>query len=362
MKECKMPEPEKTVETIDPEKLMTDLEPAGGLKNMIDMMTPPVDDEEEERKEEKPTDPPAKEEKKESPPSKLEEMKPEDLILEVKKHQTLYNDTDKKYKELETKFKELETKQGTITDEKLNTFLTEFRTNPTKAYDKYQKDLNLPDMALFKGLVNSPNDNVLKLKHYQETELKPLIEKTFKFDGGTFKFDADEAEDPTTASAMWRKYSRAKEQELDNELASAIALKSEQDKKAREGREEDIAWIKDNLFGGDQAKADEAIKELNSIPEKILKGEAPPTSHPFRLRTFILGVNHERLKQEAVDKAVADTEKKIIDAYSKQGLYLKGELPEDLKSIKKSQSFKAGQKQDYTGNPAEDAMIKTLNN
>ncbi len=352
-----MPEPN----IPDPEQLMTELEPQGGLKNMLEQMLPPIEDDKK-----KDDLPPVEEEKKtDDPPpvtAKLEEMKSEDLVLEVKKHQTLANEIDKKYKDLELKHKELETKQGTITDEKLNAFLSEFRTNPTKAYEKHQKDLNLPDISLFKGLVNSPNDNVLKLKHYQETELKPLIEKTFKFDSGTFKFDADEAEDPTTASAMWRKHSRAKEQELDNELASAISLQSEQQKKATEGREEDKRWIADTLYGGDLSKADEAIKELNSLPEKILKGEAPPTAHPFRLRTFILGVNHEKLQKEAVDKAVAETEEKLVKAYAQQGLYLKGELPEDLKSIKKSQSFKAGEKQAYTGNPAEDAMIKTLNN
>jgi len=362
-----MPEPTKTETELSPEEMMANLEPSGGLKNMLDMMLPeeePV--EEEKKKEEEPVDPPAEEENKSeeesSIPAELEKMKPEELVSEIKKNQTLLNDTTKKYTELETKYKELEAKQGSLTDEKLKTFLTEFRSDPSKAYQKYQKELELPDMNLFKGLVNNPNDNMLKLKHYQQTELIPLIEKKFNFDKGTFKFDADEAEDPETASALFRKMSRDREYELDSELKKAITLKTEQEQRAKEGQKEDLNWLRDNIYGGDQKKADEALQHLHSLPEKILKGEAPPTSHPFRLRTLLLGVNHETLVKQAVDKAVEETEEKLITAYAKEGLYLKNPAPEDLKTIKKAQAFKAGSKQDYTGNPAEDDMIKLLNN
>lgn len=354
-----MPEPEKAPVEKTPEELMAEMEPAGGLKNLIEMMTPP----EEKEGDENPPEPPKDKDKEDNPPpppTELEKMKPEELVLEVKKHQTLVNDWDKKYKDLETKYNEVSTKQGTLTDEKMKAFLTEFRQDPTKAYAKHQKELELPDINVFKSLVSTPTDTVLKLKHYQDTVLKPMIEEKFKFDKGTFKFDADEAEDPTSASALFRKMSRDKEVELDTEVSSAIKLQKEQESKAREGQLEDRKWIADTYFSGDEAKAGEALKELHSIPLKIMKGEAPATQHPFRLRTLYLGVNHESLVKQAVDKAVTETEEKIMKAYAKEGLYLKNPAPEDLKTIKKSQSFKE-KGFEFTGNPAEDAMIRTLN-
>lgn len=358
-----MPQPDEETKTVvtepSPEELMSTLEPAGGLKNMLDMMLPP-EEKEEDKKEEKVDDKKEEEEKKEEEiPTGLEKMKPEELVLEVKKHQTIANDWDKKYKELEAKHNELTSKQGTITDEKFTNFLKEFRTDPTKAYTKFQKELELPDINVFKSLVATPTDTVVKLKNYQESVLRPMIEEKFKFDKGTFKFDADEAEDPTTASALWRKMSREKERELDNEVSEAIKLHNEQTKKAQEGQVEDRKWIADNFYGGDEAKAGEAIKELHSIPLKIMKGEANPSQHPFRLRTLWLGANHDTLVKQAVDKAVEDTEKKIMDAYAKEGLYLKNPAPDDLKTIKKAQSNT--QKHEYTGNPAEDMMLRTLN-
>ena len=211
---------------------------------------------------------------------------------------------------------------------------------------------------MFRTVVNTNGDVKARLKIYQENELKKKIEEQFNLDSGTFKFDADEAENPEKPSYEFRRLSRMKEAELEAEVSNAIQKVRDGEKLVRERQKEDKQWYADTYLGGDVKKADEAVRLMSSIPEKILKGELPPHKHPFSTRTLLLGVNHDELVKEALEKQKTE----IMQALASKGFKLKAEeLPEGLKHIKKSQAGDGDKKPAKTGIPSLDMLNSFAN-
>lgn len=355
-------------DTMPPENL-EDFEknytPVGGLASILDYYTAETDEEKEAR--EKAGGESSKEGKKKDDTDKDTTPPPpadEDIDEEFK---------GKPVKEIVTQLKELRTSADTykakveefeknppVADVKLKEFIDNLKTDPFKAWEKFQKDFELPNLSLFKSIVDTGGDAKIRLKHFQDNELRSKIEEKFNLDKGTFKFDADEAENPDTPSYEFRRASRLKEQEIEGEVGRAMQRVKDGEKLARERQAEDKKWYAETFLGGDLKKADEAVKALSDIPAKILKGELPPHKHPFSTRTLLLGINHDTLLNQALDKQKTE----IMEAFAKQGFKLRSdELPESLKHINKSQTGEGEEtrKVTVTGIPALDALNKYAN-
>lgn len=214
---------------------------------------------------------------------------------------------------------------------KYKEFIKELKANPTKAWQKFEKDLELPPLEIVQQIIKtsgSLDESNLKtqLKIFQKN-LKNEIEKEFNLDPGTFRYDADEAVDVDSPSYAFADRSRRYEEQLRNELQNKLQFAREQAELMRKVQEEDKKWFKETFYKDQPEKADEAIKNLSTIPAKILSGELPPHKHPFSLRTMLLGIYFDDL----VEKIKKETEDNIKHAYEERGMFLNKKAPEDLK-------------------------------
>jgi hypothetical protein len=126
----------------------------------------------------------------------------------------------------------------------------------------------------------------------------------------------------------------------------------------QEQQSNELKWYADNYTGGDIKKAEGIVAELNSVPQKIAKGELTPDKHPFALKNLLLGFKHEELVQEAVNNAVA----KITKQFNDKGIYLEGrnDVPTDITNIKTPKS--GGKKVNFEKVALEKSpMLKNLN-
>ena len=363
-----MPEPNNNEVFNSVEDFEKNYTPTGGLGALIDYYTK----EPESSTEEKENEPEngdnsagsgSSQKEEEKTEKKTEEIEEEfkgksvsELIGLIKETRTTADEHKTKYENTEKELNTLkETGTGLTPDVK--DFIESLRKDPFEAWKKHSEKLNLPALDLFKTVVNTNGDVKSRLKVYQENVLKPLIEEKFQKDKGTFRFDADEAENPDSPSYEYRRLSREKEQELETEVSSAVAKVKASETKAKERQAEDKKWYADTYLGGDAKKADEAVKAAFAIPEKIVKGELPPHKHPFSLRTILLGINHDDIVKQALEKR----EQEILDAFAKKGFRLKSDdFPENLKNIKKSQASDEGKRPAKTGIPALDIMNANL--
>lgn len=214
---------------------------------------------------------------------------------------------------------------------KYKEFIKELKDNPTKAWRKFEKDLELPALEVVQQIIktsDSLDESSIRtqLKVYQKN-LKSEIEKEFNLDPGTFRYDADEAVDVDSPSYAFAEKTRRYEEQLRNELQSKLQFAKEQAELMKKVQEEDKKWFKETFYKNDPAKADEAIRGLSLIPAKILSGELPPHKHPFSLRTMLLGVYFDEL----VENIKKETEENIKRAYEERGMFLNKKAPEDLK-------------------------------
>lgn len=277
------------------------------------------------------------------PPLKLEEMKPEALVEEVKKNQRLVSERDDKLKTFDTvqtentqlKAQLEELKKGKVgEDPTAQAFFDALRKDATAAWSKFKVKLNLPDLGLVQTQF-SGGGHAARLKQYLETTIKPQIESEFGMEKGAFKFSAEEAEaDPTSASAHYLELKRGKETELQTEVSTQEARESSIATAVKAQQAADLKWYTDKYLGGDQAKAVELWKEVEAKAIEVASGKAKPEEHPFSLRTILQGYNHEKLTQDAVAKNTVD----LKQQYAGLSMFLPGETKENITNLKNIKS------------------------
>ncbi len=266
----------------------------------------------------------------EPPVPKLEEMKPEDLISEVKKNQKLVTDRDTELTSLKAKMSELEIKAQSGGDPDVKAFLEDLTKDFAGAWSKYREKLGLPDLNLISAQI-SKGDNTSRLAQWQEAFLQDEIEKQFKLEKGEFVYNPADSRKAGTASYEWDRQTKLREQELDNEIKTIQDSEKARLTNVKTQQEADKEYIKNTYFGGDQKVLDKVIEDFNNIPKLINEGKLKAEDHPFSLRNLIRGVNFETLSKIRADKEVAD----VVSQFNKLGFYLpKNENPTDISNLK----------------------------
>ena len=250
---------------------------------------------------------------------------------------------DNKIKELETTLKTTQSslsalqKDG-VGDSEVTEFLKGLRTDFSGTVNKYREKYGIPDNNVLLtqmggGATQAKN---ARLKQFIDADLKPKIEKDFKLDKGTFKYDDTAGRaDPESASYAFIKGLEAKEAELDN-ADSALKLKEKETFDLMVTRQAtDKQWYADKYYGGDLTKVEEVVTNLNAIPAKIASGELKPEDHPLSLRYVLRGYNYEAHAKAEVDAAIEGlkVQLKELGVTFPDGM----ELPTDLTKLKKKE-------------------------
>lgn len=271
---------------------------------------------------------------------RLEDMEQPALIDEVKKNQRLVTERNKEIETLKTKIAELE-KTGSDSDAQkaLKLLNEDFVGN----YDKVRKQFGLPSIDLVAAQINS-GGIVARLKQYQDNVLRKQIEQKYNLSEGEFEYDPKEASEAGTPSFDWDFYSDQKKEELLREQTRLKNIEAERLQKVEKQQKEDIKWYADKYFDGNEEEVNKLINEMNEITTKVAKGEEEGTKHPFALRNLLRGFYHDKLVEEAVNKAVENLQQE----YAKHNMYLPGgeHTPTDLTKIKR--------KPDKNGSPISD--------
>lgn len=333
----------------------SDYVPSGGLGNLLKDYLPGNGNEGGDENSPKPTegDPPPvddvnKTKPDTTPPSTLTL---EEVQAELKKHQTLSEERGIKLEQTEKELKAL--KEAQPIDPDVIKFIEKLRTDPLGALKEYEKKFELPPVDLIKSTVTAGGDIKSRLKVYQSTVAKKTVEKEFDLDEGTFRYDADEAEDPSSASYRFRELSRNYEETLRNEARQLQDAEKKVIEDVQKTQAADLKWYADTYLGGDETKAGEALASLNRMPIEISEGKLPMEKHPFGLRTILLGVNHETLQEQAVKTAV----EALHAEYNAKGMYLPdGDTPPDITKIPKAGSIPPKVKPKTTGIPTHDLI------
>jgi hypothetical protein len=266
---------------------------------------------------------------------KLEDMEKEDLINEVKKNQRLVSERNQ---EVQTLKSQMEQASGNkITDEEMSAFLTDIKTDLKGGWKKHADKLGLPDISLIQAS-NSNGSVEDRLYQWQQSELRREIEKEFGLEKGEFEVVKEDLYEPKTASYRWRTRTEAKEKELKSEIETQMSTERQRLTKIQEQQQNEIKWYADTYTDGDITKAQEIVKEMNTIPEKIAKGELKPDRHPFALKNLLLGYKHEEIVNAKVKEAID----KVTKQFNDKGIYLKSEdeMPTDITNVKSPKSGK----------------------
>lgn len=270
--------------------------------------------------------------------TKLEDLEPPQLIEEVKKNQRLVSE---RLKEIEALKTELETfkangngqQKTQASNPEVEQFINELKINPASAWDKYRAKFDLPDKDLLSASLSSNPEK--QLKAWQETQLKPEIEKKFNLEKGEFEVVKEDLYEPGTPSYAFRKATEAKEREQEQVIANTRQSESQMLEQIKAQQIEDIKFIAENDLGGDLEKAEALFNELNALPIKIVNGEVPAERSPYAIRNLIRGVFHDQLMAQAK----AEVENDIIKQFNEKGMYLPDkELPTDITKIKTTQT------------------------
>lgn len=236
--------------------------------------------------------------------------------------------------------------------QKMKDFVEGLKTDSIGAYKRFQKDFDLPEIEFFEKQIASGGGVEDRLVQWQESELIPKIEKKFKIESGTFVYDANEAYKAGTPSYEYRIQTEKQEQSLLSEYEGQAKRQSEVLTKVKQQNDVDLKFLREtyypdkdfaeldekgNIVNVEAArqKADEAFMEslnqLDEIQKKNREGEFDPTLNPFALRTIWRGLNHDKLVETAVNKAVQN----LHTQYNAKGLYLKNEdMPTDATKAK----------------------------
>lgn len=306
-----------------------------GLYSMLKDFLPASADEESNKTEDEkkgepeggePTGEPDKQ--TELPNLKLEEMKPEQLIEEVKKNQRISNE---RLNEINTFKAEVEKLKNNGGDPDVKAFLEALKEDPLKAWQTYAEKLKLPDPDVMRQIFATTEDADFRFKHWQDNVLKPQLEKKHNLVEGEFEYDPKDAYTKGTPSYDWRIATSQKEIEMQNETRTIQTSRQEQLQKAQVQQQQDIQWLADTYFSKDVTKVQEMVQQLNSIPEKISKGEMKPEDHPLALRSLVRGAFFDQLVDAKVQAAVND----IVTQYNSLGMHLPAkEVPTDVTALK----------------------------
>jgi len=284
-----------------------------------------------------------KNEKLKNVPSEFDELGEAELRQNAIVGKATLIEKDNKIKELETTLKTAQSslsalqKDG-VGDSEVTNFLKGLRTDFSGTVNKYREKYGIPDNNVLLtqmggGATQAKN---ARLKQFIDAELKPKIEKEFKLEKGTFKYDDITGRaDPESASYAFIKGLETKEAELDN-ADSALKLKEKETFDLMVTRQTtDKKWYADKYYGGDLTKVEEVVTNLNSIPAKIAKGELKPEDHPLSLRYVLRGYNYEAHAKAEVDAAIDNlkVQLKEMGVTFPDGM----ELPTDLTKIKKKE-------------------------
>jgi len=282
-------------------------------------------------------DPPA-------PKSNLEELSAEELIAEIGVREGKTVELDKQLQEHVAKITELEEGRSVTKQEE---FVTAFKADPKKALRDYAKELELPNVETL-GAVMARGSVEERLSVWQEKILPKQIEKEFDLQEGEFEVNPADIYKAKTPSYKWAQLSRVKEAELQAEDAAAAkqgVIPAEQLEAYHTRQSDDLNAIAKDFFGGGQEgdsveiqaantlatdKVNALLLEMQSIPEKIVKGEATQDKHPFEMRNLLRGVHFDALSDIKVQAAVND----LLEQLRSKGVQIPADLPTDLSSVK----------------------------
>jgi len=265
--------------------------------------------------------------------AKLEDLTQEQLIEEIKKNQRLVSERVNEVNALKTEVEKFKSNGNTVTnDPELKQFIDELKTNPAGAWDKYRSKFDLPDKDLLSASLSTNPEK--QLKAWQETELKPNIEKKFGLEKGEFEVVKEDLYEPGTPSYAFRKATEAKEREQERSIAATRQSESQMLEQIKAQQIKDIKFIAENDLDGDLEKAEALFNELNTLPLKVVNGEIPPEQSPYAIRNILRGVFYDRLMADVKAK----TEANLIKQFNEKGMYLPDkEMPVDLTKLKTTQ-------------------------
>ena len=290
------------------------------------------------------------------PELKLEEMEKDDIIAEFKKQQSLSDTRHAETINLQKTIDELKSKapSGELEGaEDFKSLSSDFIGNYEKVSDKY----NLPKTEVLKKLLASGDDNS-RIAHWQESELKGIIEKKHGMLDDEFAYDANEASDAKTASYDWDDMTARKRADIVKERQQIVDRNTELAKDAKDRQQEDYKWYADTYQDGNIDKVNELVTSMNKTVTDITAGKAESTKHPFAMRNILRGYYFDELVQSAVQTAVDEQSAE----YAKNQMYLPGkEMPTDLTnaggSVNDVESFS---KEDLDRSPMMSSMDFTL--
>lgn len=265
------------------------------------------------------------------PDKKLEELSPEELIAEFKKQQSLagtrvtkITDLDTEIAGLQDEIKELKAQSpnGELeVAEDFKLLSTDFMGNYDNVRDKY----NLPKIDVLKAQLVA-GDDVARVKQWQESELKGVIEKKYELLEGEFSYDPSDASQAGTASYDWDDMTSRKRADITQERQQVADRNAELARQAESQQNEDYKWYADMYENGDTEKVTTLVKSMNSTITDISTGKEESKKHPFAMRNILKGFYFDDLVNNIVKEAIDS----LNQEYAKHQMYLPGtELPTD---------------------------------
>lgn len=242
-----------------------------------------------------------------------------------------------------TKLSELEKKvPESQLDATAKAFLEDAKKDPLGAWNKYHKDLGLPEPTYLQKQTTI-GDNMTRIKKWQESELVPSIEKKHGIEDDTFVYDSSEAYTPGTPSYEYRKATENKENELQNEYATIEAKQQSQLQTIVAEREAQLTELKNTFYSvsenatederkGIEEKFQASLLRLDSMWEEMKSGKLGAESNPFAIKNIYRGVFFDDLVSQIVNEKITDVHKQ----YQLKGMFLpeSTEMPFDVTKIK----------------------------